>query len=223
MSIWAEAADVAASLMTLDAFEMQQAFRKNGTWLVFGPLTAIGAVLVLWIYKMVPWLDRHLERTIVVYTYMAIAAIIFFGVIQRFVLSGQPPWSTTIPPLLFMIMAWFGCSFNVRLRSHLSFSEFRSNMNRTMQLGCLMLDAILWFGFCVIVVTTTARVTVNSISNFQIVLGTDNVMQWWFIITMPIAFILMAGRVLENTIEDLHKYRTGKPMIEQAVIGGDTA
>ncbi|MFV2053057.1 TRAP transporter small permease [Aliiroseovarius sp. YM-037] len=222
MSIWAEAGSIISSLIAGDPFTMKSAFRANGAWLVFGAVTAIGAVLVAFMYRRIPFLDRHLERAIIVYTYLAIAAIIFVGVIQRFVLSGQPPWSTTIPPLLFMIMAWFGCSYNVRLRTHLSFNEFRVNMPRPLQLGCLMLDAALWFGFCVIVVTTTARVTVNSIANFQIVLGTDNTMQWWFIVTVPFAFILMAGRVLENLLEDLHNYRTGEPLIRQAVIGGDT-
>ena len=76
-------------------------------------------------------------------------------------------------------------------------------------------------GFCIIVVTTTARVTVNSYDNFQIVLGTDNLMQWKFLITVPIAFLLMAGRVWENFFEDLKRYRAGEPLIEQAVIGGD--
>lgn len=221
MSIWAEAGAVIASLTTNDAFEMQTAFRSNGVWIVFSVVTAVGAVLTILLYRLIPWLDRNLERSIIVYTYLVIAGIIFAGVIQRFYLSGQPPWSTTIPPLLFMIMAWFGCSYNVRLRTHLSFSEFRTNMPRPLQLGCLILDAILWFGFCVIVVTTTARVTANSAANFQIVLGTDNVLQWYFIITVPIAFVLMAGRVLENLMEDLHNYRSGEPLIKQAVIGGD--
>ena len=220
-------ADVSAILGAFGGdidFSTVRAFRSSAAWWVFAPLTAIGAVLVYFMYRAVPFLDRHLERTIVVWTYIVIAGIIFVGVLQRFLpfLSGQPPWSTTVPPILFMIMAWFGCSFNVRLRTHLSFSEFRNKMPPTGQIITLALDAILWFGFCVIVVTTTARVTVNAISNFMIVPGTNNLMQWWFIITVPIAFTLMAGRVLENLLEDIGKYRRGEPLIEQAVIGGDT-
>lgn len=223
MSVWADVVTLVSSTLDGDPFMMKTAYRSNAAWWVFGPLTAIGAVLVYYMYKHVPFLDRHLERTVVVYTYILIAAIIFKGVLQRFLpfLDGQPPWSTTIPPMLFMIMAWFGCSFNVRLRTHLSFNEFRTKMGPTMQMACLWLDAILWFGFCVIVVTTVARVTVNSIANFQIVPGTDNLMQWWFIITVPIAFVLMAGRVLENLLEDLRKFKNGDPLIEQSVIGGD--
>lgn len=223
MSIWAEAGAIVSTTLEGNPFMMRNAIREDGAWLIFGPLTAIGAVLVYYMYKTVPFLDRHLERTVVVYTYIVIAGIIFVGVLQRFLpfLPGQPPWSTTLPPMLFMVMAWFGCSFNVRLRTHLSFNEFRSKMPPIGQLVCLTLDAILWFGFCVIVVTTTMRVTMNSVANFQIVPGTDNLMQWWFIITVPFAFILMAGRVLENYLEDLKRYREGEPLIEQAVIGGD--
>ena len=53
-------------------------------------------------------------------------------------------------------------------------------------------------------------------------LGTDGVMRWWFIITMPLCFILMAGRVLSNALIDRKKYRNNEKLIEQAVIGGDT-
>ena len=213
------------STMTIGEVDFQSvnAFRAQAAWFVFGPITAIGAVLVFFMYKRFPLLDRHLERTIVVYTYIIIAGIIFVGVLQRFIpfLPGQPPWSTTLPPMLFMVMAWFGCSFNVRLRTHLSFNEFRSKFSPSWQMVVLWLDAILWFGFCVIVVTTTARVTANAVSNFMIVPGTNGLMQWWFIITVPIAFILMAGRVLENIVEDMAKYRRGEPLVEQSVIGGD--
>jgi hypothetical protein len=46
-------------------------------------------------------------------------------------------------------------------------------------------------------------------------------MQWWFLITIPIAFMLMAGRVFENLFEDWGNYRKGEPLIKQAVIGAD--
>jgi TRAP-type C4-dicarboxylate transport system permease small subunit len=213
------------STMTVGEVDFQalNAFRSQAAWFVFGPITAIGAILVYYMYKMSPLLDRHLERSIVVYTYIVIAGIIFIGVLQRFLpfLPMQPAWSTTLPPMLFMVMAWFGCSFNVRLRTHLGFSEFRTKFSPKWQLVMLWLDALLWFGFCVIVVTTTARVTANAVSNFMIVPGTNGLMQWWFIITVPIAFILMAGRVLENIIEDMGKYARGEPLVEQSVIGGD--
>ena len=219
--MFGEFLEIFSALLGQDSFMIRTALRTEGAWLFGTFVTIVGGLIVMFIYKKVPFIDRHLEKTIMVWSYLAIAYIIFMGVIDRFIFSDQQPWSTTIPPFLFMIMAWFGAAYNVRLRTHLSFSEFRSRMPRTAQLGCLILDAILWLGLAIIVVTTTLRLTANSAANFQIVLGTDNTMQWWFIATIPVAFLLLAGRVFENLSDDFSRYRNNEPLIEQAVIGGD--
>lgn len=221
MALFSEAIQIVSAIFTFDSWEMLNALKTSGAWLFGTVLTALGGLAMLGIYKLVPLLDRHLERTIMIYSYLAIAFIIFWGVVDRFIFSNQQPWSTTIPPLLFMVMAWYGAAFNVRLRTHLSFAEFRTAMPRAGQLACLVLDAVLWFIFAVVVVVTTLRATALSASNFQIVLGTDDLLQWWFLATTPFAFILLAARVIENLLEDFRNYRTGAPLIKQAVIGGD--
>lgn len=219
--MFSEFQSVLSALASQDAFMIRTAFRTDGAWFFGALLTLLGGLLVMFIYKRVPIIDRHLEKTIMVWSYLAIAFIIFWGVIDRFIFNQQQPWSTTIPPFLFMIMAWFGAAYNVRLRTHLSFNEFRSRMPRTAQMGCLILDSVLWYGFAVVVVTTTLRITANSAANFQIVLGTDNLMQWWFIATIPVAFIMLAARVFENLSDDIARWRNDEPLIQQAVIGGD--
>lgn len=219
--MWSDMGEIISAFISQDSWAIREALKSNAAWVLGTFFTAAGGLAVLGIYRLVPLLDRHLERSIMVWSYLAVAFIIFWGVIDRFVFKNQQPWSTTIPPLLFMIMAWFGAAFNVRLRTHLSFSEFRTMMPRAGQMACLLLDAILWFGFAVIVLVTTTRLTVLSASNFQIVLGTDNVMQWWFLITAPLSFVLMTARVIENLRDDILNWLRGKPLIEQAVIGGD--
>ncbi|WP_438810658.1 TRAP transporter small permease [Roseobacter cerasinus] len=212
---------ILSALASQDSFEITNALRSDAKWYLGVIALIIGGYLVSMIYRHVPFIERHLERTVMVYSYLAIAFIIFWGVVDRFVFNNQQPWSTTIPPFLFMVMAWFGASYNIRLRTHLSFSEFRTKMPRGGQIACLWLDFLLWFGFALILFVTTCRLTANSAANFQIVLGTDNTMQWWFLITAPIAAVLMAGRAFQNIAEDMRRYRSGEPLIEQAVIGGD--
>jgi TRAP-type C4-dicarboxylate transport system permease small subunit len=211
---------ILSAAVAQDAWALRDAMKSDATWILGFIVAIAGGWALALIYRRVPFLDRHLERTFMVMSYLAIALIIFWGVVDRFVFSNQQPWSTTIPPLLFMIMAWFGATYNVRLRSHLSFSEFRSRMGRKAQMACLCLDNLLWMAFSVIVIVTTARAAALSASNFQIVLGTDNVMQWWFLLTAPFAFLLMAARVVENVHEDVENYRNGKELIQRTVIGG---
>ncbi len=222
MSMWNDALNIITAFASNDAWEISKALGTPAAWLIGTLVTALGAMAALILYKSVPFFDRHLERSVMVWSYLLIAAIIFVEVFRRFALNQQAPWSTTIPPFLFLVMTWFGCSYNVRLRTHLAFAEFRMNMSRKLQMGCLTLDAVLWFVFCVVVVVTSTRVAANSASNFQILLGTDDVLQWWFLATVPIAFVLMAGRVLENLRDDFTRYRNGDVMISQAVIGGET-
>jgi len=52
-------------------------------------------------------------------------------------------------------------------------------------------------------------------------LGTDNVLQWWFLVTVPVAFILLTARVMMNAARDMRVYREGGTLIQDAVIGGD--
>lgn len=222
-TIYAEMGGILVDVITgkePDFFPLRRAIQGPTAWVWGLSLTLIGGLVMAWIYRVVPWIERNLESTLMVVSYLLIGAIIFIEVIRRFVFSEQFPWSTTIPGYLFLIMAWTGCSYNVRLRTHLSFSEFRAKMGRLPQMGLLMLDAVLWLGICWLVIVTAMTVTANAGNNFMIVTGTDNVFVWWFLITLPLAFVLMAGRVFENLFEDIHNYRNGKPLIEQTVLGG---
>ncbi len=221
MSILAEAGAVIPAIFSGSAWKMRDAFYTDGMWLFCFFLTLFGGILANEFFKRLPFMDKHLERGIAVITYLMIAAIIFWGVVDRFVFSRQWAGSTTVPPFLFMIMAWFGCSYNVRLRTHLSFSEFRSKMPPIGQILTLTLDFFLWFGFCWIAITTSLKFTAYSADNFQLVDGVDDTMKWWFYITVPVAFMLMSGRVVGNWLEDYKNYRSGEPIIKQAVIGGD--
>ena len=219
--MYSEVLAIFSALFSNDSWEIKQAISTNGAWIVGLFVLLLAACLVLIIYRYFPIIERHLERSVMVWSYLAIAIIIFVEVFRRFVLNEQAPWSTTLPPFLFLIMTWFGCSYNVKLRTHLAFSEFRSGLPRIGQLICLLFDAVLWLGLCWIVVVTASRIVANSAANFQILLGTDNVLQWWFLIMVPIAFILMAARVLENVIKDISKFRNGEDLLERTVIGGD--
>ncbi|KZY46454.1 C4-dicarboxylate ABC transporter [Roseovarius sp. HI0049] len=222
MTGWFDGAgEILSAIAEGDSWMLSEAMRNPAIWPMGLVAMLATAVLILLIYRASPWFERNFESTVMVVSYLAIGGIIFVEVFRRFVLSEQAPWSTTLPPFLFLIMTWFGCSYNVKLRTHLAFAEFRTAMPRAGQMACLLLDAALWIGFSWVVVVTSTRVVANSASNFQIMLGTDNVMQWWFLISVPLAFTVLVARVLENLLEDFANYRSGEPLLKQAVIGGD--
>lgn len=210
---------ILSALASQDSWEINTALGTSAGWAFGLMVMTLGAALILALFRMVPLLDQHLERTLMVIVYLAIAGIIFVEVIRRFTLNLQEPWSTTLPPYLFLLLTWFGCAFNVKLRAHLSFAEFRGRLSRPGQLACLILDNVLWLGMAWIAVTTTLKLAANSASNFQILLGTDDVMVWWFVILVPVSFTILAARAVENMIEDLRRFRNDAPLIQMTTLG----
>lgn len=219
--MFGDISEIISAVLSNDAWMISEALTSNAAWVAGGVVTLLGGVLFIVIYHYVPWLERNLEASVMVSTYLLIGVIIFVEVFRRFVLNVQSSWSTTLPPFLFLIMTWVGCAYNVKTRSHLTFSEFRLNMPRKLQFLCLSLDAVLWIGFSWIVVVTSTQTVANSAANFQVMMGTDNLLQWWFLASVPLSFILISARTIENWLLDLKNFRAGNDLIVTSAIGAD--
>ncbi|MDV7339626.1 TRAP transporter small permease subunit [Terasakiella sp. A23] len=220
-SLFSELGTIFQAVASGDWFEISDALNSDAAYL-FGVILVLGGGFIFMkTLQSITILDKYFERTVLVTTYLTIAFIIFIEVIRRFVFQVQAPWSTTLPPYLFLIMAWAGCAYNTKLRTHLSFAEFRMKLPRGGQMACLTLDAVLWLAFAMIVIVTSLKQTANSASNFQILLGTDNIMQWWFYAVVPVSWLILCARVMENLSEDFRNYREGKPLIKMSAIGGE--
>lgn len=167
------------------------------------------------------WLDENIEKVIILVNYVAMAAIIFVEVIRRFLYNEQAAWSSTIPIYLFLWICWIGCTYNVKIRAHLKFDELRTRMPYKAQFACLMLDAVLWIIFAIIVVVYTTEQVMLAHGNFAIVQGTDDVMQWWFYLATPLAFSLLIFRVLQNVMSDVSSFKKGEPLQVKTNIFGE--
>lgn len=159
------------------------------------------------------WLDRNAERTLILVAYSSMAMIIVYAVFERFVLNHMIPWSTSIPIYLFLWVTWIGCSHNVRQRTHLVFNDIRLRLPYRLQFACMLLDALLWIGFAVVVLVYTIEQTRLVEMNFAIVQGTDDIMQWWFYLATPMAWTLLIVRVLQNLLDDVRRYARRQPFL----------
>lgn len=220
-SLIGEVLAIFSAVASNDAWEISELLSGPGAWVVGAMVTVLGGLAVHLIYQALPWVEKRLESTVMVSTYLLIGAIIAVEVVRRFVFNVQAPWSTTLPPFLFLIMTWAGCAYNVKLRTHLSFAEFRMNMPRPLQFACLTMDMLLWLGFSWVVIVTSTRVAANSASNFQIMLGTDHVLQWWFLVSVPLSFVIISARAIENWLQDLNNLKSGQDLIAPVAIGAD--
>lgn len=172
-------------------------------------------------FNPLKWLDANLERYLIIVAYATMTTIIFVEVIQRFVFKQQAPWSTTVPVYLFIWITWIGAAYNVRQRSHLAFTEFRASMPYVLQFLCVILDHVLWIGFSAMVVYYAIDLVQLLRDNYAIVPGTDDIMQWWFYLAIPVGWTLLAFRAFQNIIEDIRRFARKEPFVFTASIGGD--
>ncbi len=171
--------------------------------------------------SLLKWIDRNIEKIVILICYATMAGIIFVEVIRRFLFNQQAAWSTTIPIYLFLWVTWMGAAYNVRIRTHLRFDEFRVRMPYNAQFACLCLDAFLWIVFAAIVVVFALDQVQLSYDNFSIVQGTDDVMQWWFYLATPVAWTLLVVRALQNLSADWQTWHRGEPFTIQTSMLGE--
>lgn len=168
--------------------------------------------------SLLRYVERNIEKFIIIISYGSMAGIIFVEVIRRFLFNQQAPWSTTIPIYLFLWLTWMGASYNTMRRSHLRFSEFRERFSYNKQFLCLLLDALCWFILGAIVIYYAVQQVYISHDNFAIVQGTDDVMQWWFYMATPVAWSLLLYRVVQNLVKDVSDFKAGRPLTTQGAL-----
>ena len=213
MEVLSVATELWTAFTSGSSFQVANLIREPETWIIFFVPFVIAVALTVAILRTVPFVDRNLEKWLLIVIYLVMAAIIFVGVIRRFVFSVQAPWSTTMPAWLFLVLTWLGAAYSIKRRTQLNFGEIRSRMSRKLQLGMLGLDWFLWTAFSYIVVVTTLRRTVSSWANFQILPGTDDIMQWWFYAAVPVSWVLLSARAWMIFTEDRQNYRENRPLV----------
>ena len=167
------------------------------------------------------WLDDNVEKVVILVCYLTMTGIIFVEVIRRFAFGQQAPWSSTIPIYLFLWVTWIGCAYTAKQRSHLRFEELRARLPYFWQFCAVTFDHLIWIGFSSIIIYCSVQQVWISYDNFAIVQGTDEVMQWWFYLATPVAFVLIIYRVTQNLVEDVRRFRNGEPFHIKADMAGD--
>ena len=158
------------------------------------------------------WLDRNLEKTVILSAYSVCAGIVAVEVFRRYFFSVQAPWSTSVPAYMFLWLTWIGAAYGVKIRAHLNFSEVRAGLSRNTQFVLMQIDNLLFLAFATIVIVYAGDLLKLQWDNGSIVPGTDTIPQWWFYLATPVGWSLLCLRVVQNMIEDFADIRSGEAL-----------
>lgn len=167
------------------------------------------------------WLDRNLEKTVILSAYVTCAGIVAVEVFRRYFFSVQAPWSTTVPAYMFLWLTWIGCAHGIKIRAHLSFSEVRARLSRTTQFVLMQIDNVLLLVFASLVIFYAFDLLLLQLANASVVPGTDTIPQWWFYSATPVGWSLFCFRTVQNMIQDVIDFRSGNPLKTSGEILGE--
>ena len=138
--------------------------------------------------KILHWFDQNIEGALIFPMYFIMMAIMAIGVVQRLLFRTSWHWAVYICIGLFVWFSWLGCSWNVKERSHLRLSSFRTKMPRNVQLGLLMLDYILWIAFGIIASYSSVIQIMRLHDIGALVYGTETIPKWVVPLCIPVSF-----------------------------------
>jgi TRAP-type C4-dicarboxylate transport system permease small subunit len=162
--------------------------------------------------KVIRWLDHYFEDTLIFPLYFCAMWLMAIGVVQRFFFHYAWHWAIQVNVAMFVWFSWIGCSVNVKNRSHLSLLTVREKLPRKVQFSLLMVDYALWLVFAFIASYYTIPQIFHLQAMHSLVYGSEIIPKWTEPLCIPVAFSLIAIRVIQKAREDILAMKRGGPL-----------
>jgi len=144
----------------------------------------------------------------------AIIAIIFYGVIMRYIFNHPPAWAEELSRFIFIWMLMFGAIVVTREQSHIEMTILVDLLPRRLKFIISTLTRLLMIGFCVVMVQQGLRiypiVAEASSPTFGISMG-------WLYLSIPVGGLLMGICILENIVKSFANKGSKDSLEERAI------
>ncbi len=156
-------------------------------------------------------LDSKIEFYLNFLFYAYLTSIIIIEVFRRYVLDSATSYGEETARYAFIWLAYVAAARGVKNRNHLSIEIVRHMLGRTGKFALLMLSDFCFMALALIVVVTSIQFVVTNIQYDQMFTGADLPL-WLATSAVPVAWTLIAIRVLQRNIATIGDFRAGRPM-----------
>ncbi|WP_122088263.1 TRAP transporter small permease [Halalkalicoccus subterraneus] len=165
------------------------------------------------------YLEKYFEGMVALALLMTVLAITVTDIFGRTFFAWTIDWGFGVAQGLFVWIAWLAASFGLRHRSYFRFTLFRTKLSHRAQFLMYVIEWVLW---CIVI----GAIFWHSIPEFfqvlasgRIVVGTENVLQAYFYLAVPVGTGLILVRVLQQAITMTLAYRDGDDISPDPRIG----
>ena len=147
--------------------------------------------------KVLAFLDARLEEIIVVAALFSMFVILSMQIFMRYVMQNSLTWSEELARYIFILFVNVGISFGIKTKRHIRVEAFTSKLPQKAQVVVRIFSDVAFLVFALVVIyygfITSSRIfTFNQISPaLRLPMG-------FVYITLPISYIMVAIRLLQN-------------------------
>lgn len=153
------------------------------------------------------WLDENLEKTVAVVSTTVLIVSCFLGVVSRYVFNMSLTWTEEAALFALLWLAYFGSAISVTRRRHLRIELLPMIFfkEKGQKIFCILVN-IVFFGFALFIVKGTFGMMMLAKNTHQVFAATG-IPKWTSIAAVPVAFSVIAFRVVQDTVRHWQEHR----------------
>jgi TRAP-type C4-dicarboxylate transport system permease small subunit len=160
------------------------------------------------IYQII---NENGERYLLLIFYTLIVAVIGIEVLRRFALSFSSIWGEEIARFAFIYLTWIGASSGVKNRSHIRIDLIYSWVPIRHHIWLYLLADLATMAFAIVAFYYSLVPILTSLQ-FDNVTDGLRINRSFFLIAVPLGFMMVMLRLLQNFVRDFQDHKAGNPI-----------
>ncbi len=154
-------------------------------------------------------LNAECERWLCLVFYSMVVLTITSEVLRRFALNYSSIWGEEVARYSFIYLAWFGAALAVRNRSHIRIDVLLNLLPNRGKAALYLFGDLASMVLACIALWVSVHPVLTSIEFGSVTHGL-RISQAWFLMAVPLGFMLIVLRLLQAMCRDLRDLREGR-------------
>lgn len=156
-------------------------------------------------------IDKYFEEALCTLSLMIVATSVFLQVVLRFGFHSAVAWAEETAVLGMIMAVYMGAVLATRERAHIRITVLVNLLPRTLQIICIVIADLMWFGFVVFLLFQSIEYT-KLLFDVTYILPGLGIEQRWFQLIIPFALVFMLFRILQVYFRWMNDQWKGLPL-----------
>lgn len=143
---------------------------------------------------------KNFEKNACIMLMAAILVVLTIQVIGRYVFRNTPEWSEELARYLFIWLTFMGIGYAAQQNAHIRIESFNNAWPKSIRKIIAIIGELVWVVFNIAILYVSAKYTYGVFVSKQVSIAVKIGMGWAYL-AIPLGYLLMTIRVIENIIK----------------------